>query len=99
MNLTWMTLCQWYRELIKSVTHKPDENGGPTQLIPTRVEDLYDDIDWNRSNRLASHPRLSPEQSSFLFLLKNDLLVTRERLHRLKKAPDPFCAFCHQPSG
>ena len=43
---------------------------------------------------MARQPGLTPQQSSFLFTLKNDLLVTKERQFRLNKAPDPDCFFC-----
>ena len=63
------------------------------------MEELYPNIHWDRSHRLSRDPGLTPQQSSFLFLLKNDLLVTRERQFRLKKVPDPNCVHCGLEDG
>ena len=38
---------------------------------------------------------LSPDQKSFIFKMSQNLLPTRERLHRIGKSPSPLCSFCN----
>ena len=40
---------------------------------------------------------LAPEQKSFLFKTTQNLLPTKERLHRSGKTPSPSCIFCNAP--
>ena len=99
-NIIWMTLGQWYDPLLKiNITHTITDPEDPPRLKPSRVEELHPDVCWERSHRLLGCNGLSPDHRSFLFLLKNDLLVTKERQYRLKKAPDPLCVYCHEEEG
>ena len=68
-------------------------------LKASRIEEIYTNIDWERSHRMVRHSGLSSDHTSFLFLLKNDLLVTRERLFRIRKSPNPNCVFCGCTEG
>ena len=99
-NIIWMTLGQWYDHLLKrDKTHTISDPDDPPCLKPSRVEDLYPDICWERSHRLLRCKGLSPDHKSFLFLMMNDLLVTKERQFRLKKTPDPQCVYCQEEEG
>ena len=96
VNIEWMTISQIYRELMNdSISHEREEMVSLPVAIPSRTEALYPNISWDRSHRISRQPGLTPQQKSFLFLMKNDLLMTRERLFRLKKAPDPLCIQCN----
>ena len=84
---------------IYNITHYKAHPESPHQLLQSRTEEKYKDVCWSRSHRVSRQQGLSPEYTSFLFRLKNDLLVTRERLFRVKKSPDPLCVHCRTEEG
>jgi thiol-disulfide isomerase/thioredoxin len=91
----WVTLKQWYQLLLeRGVTHTSDDQDSPPVLITSRLEEASPDIAFSHSYRMARLFGLAPEQKSFLFKLTQNLLPTRERLHRTGKSPSPSCSFC-----
>ena len=51
-------------------------------------------LNWSTSYRLCRSFGLSPEQKSFLWKMSNNILVTRERLHKVRKADTATCVSC-----
>ena len=66
----------------------------PATLIPSILEERHPEVEWNTSRRIRRCPGLSPDQKSILWKLSENLLVTRERLNRVKKADTLFCLHC-----
>merc|ERR1711954_471519 len=96
-----MTLNQLYNELLplESITYSRIDQDSPPQPIQSRTENLYPDLCWEMCHSVSRQPGLSPEYTSFIFRLKNDLLTTRERLHRVGKAPNSLCLHCGMEEG
>ena len=78
----------------EGVTHTGDDPDAPPVLLPARLAEFSPDTDFSTSYRMSRLFRLSPDQKSFLFKLRQNLLPTRERLHRARKSPTPSCSFC-----
>ena len=98
LNLAWITVKQWYKILLeKGVTHNTDEQDSPPIIISSRLEELYPEKDFTHSYHMSRLFGLSPEQKSFLFKMLQNLLPTKERLHRLGKQPSSSCRFCNFP--
>ena len=96
--MTWVTLKQWYQLLLeRGITHSSDDHDSPPVLLKSRLEESRPDADFSCSYRLSRLFGLSPDQKSFLFKLVQNLLPTRERLHRTRKSPIPACSFCNEP--
>ena len=69
----------WYRYLLKKfVTHTPSNNDGELQLIPSRSEIIYPQIDHTNSTRVIRQANLPPRIRTSLFLMKNDILPNKE---------------------
>ena len=97
LNVTWITLKQWYQILLeKGVTHTCDDQDSPPVLIKSNLEESRLDDDFSLSYRMTRLFGLSPDQKSFLFKLVQNLLPTRERLHRCKKSQSSSCLFCNE---
>ena len=89
---------QWCQLLLeRGVTHTSEDQDSPAILIPSRLEELNQGIDFSHTYRMARLPGLSPDQKSFLFKMIQNLLPTRERLHRVGKSPTSCCSFCDSP--
>ena len=98
LNVTWITLKQWYQLLLeRGITHNSDDQDSPPVLIKSRLEESRPDADFSSSYRLSRLFGLSPDQKSFLFKLVQNLLPTRERLHRTRKSQSTSCTFCNEP--
>ena len=92
LNVTWITVKQWYQLLLeRGITHTSDDHDSPPTLIKSRLEESRPDADFSCSYRLSRLVGLSPNQKSFLFKLVQNLLPTRERLHRTRKSPTLAC--------
>ena len=92
-NINTMSLKTWYKYLIEvQVTHTKSED--TSVLVPCRAERLAPVIDWGKSWRAICVPGLSPVMRSFLCRM----LLTQERLHRMKmsNAPSPLCLSCSE---
>jgi hypothetical protein len=79
------------------VTHTSDDQESPAVLISSRLEEANPNIDFSHSYKMARLFGLSPDQKTFLFKLIQNILPTRERLHRTGKATSPSCSFCDTP--
>ena len=79
------------------MTHTSDDQDSPPVLIPSRLEEASPNIDFSHSYRMTRLFGLSPDQKTFLFKLIQNILPTRERLHRTGKSPSPSCSFCDTP--
>ena len=98
LNVTWVSLKQWYQLLLeRGVTHTSEDHDSPAILIKSRLEDSRLEVDYGNSYRMIRLFGLSPDQKTFLFKLTNNLLPTRERQHRCRKAPSAMCLFCSDP--
>ena len=95
IDVSSMRVKDWYDRLLKKeITHELNVIDNARQLVMTRCEYLYPQVDHTQSWKLLRSPGLSPAMKSTLFLLKNDLLPTRERLLRCKKASSSKCLNC-----
>ena len=96
LNVVWITLKQWYQLLLeRGTTHTSDDPDSPPVLILSKLEQSRPDVDYSLSYRMARLFGLSPDQKSFIFKMSQNLLPTRERLHRIGKSPSPLCSFCN----
>ena len=96
LNSAWITVKQWYKILLeKGVTHNTDDQDSPPITISSKLEVLYPEKDFVHSYHMSRKFGLSPEQKSFLFRILQNLLPTKERLHRFGKQPSPSCKFCN----
>ena len=73
------------------------DHDSPPVLILSSLEESSPGTDFSNSYRMARLFGLSPEQKTFLFKMTQNLLPTRERLHRVGKSPSPSCRFCDDP--
>jgi hypothetical protein len=95
LNIIWITLKQWNQLLLeRGVTHTSDDTESPPILLSSRLEESNPSEDFSNSYRLSRLFGLSPEQKSFLFKLLQNILPSKERLHRAGKVPLPSCSFC-----
>ena len=98
LNIAWISLKQWYRILLeKGLTHNTEEIDAAPLLIPSRLEESCPDRDFANTYHMCRVFGLTPEQKSFLFRMLQNLLPTKERLHRLGKMPTPACRLCNHP--
>ena len=96
LNVIWITLKQWTQLLLeRGITHSSEDPDSPAVLISSRLEESNPETDFKHSYRLVRLFGLAPEQKTFLFKMLQNLLPTRERLHRCGKSPTPCCTFCH----
>ena len=97
LNVKWISVKQWCQLLLeRGVTHNSEDQDSPASLIPSRLEESSPGTDFSNSYRMARIFGLSPDQKSFLFKMTQNLLPTRERLHRVGKAASPACTFCDE---
>ena len=95
LNVKSMSLKQWYKLLLeKGVTHNTEDMQSPPVIIASKLESNNPSTDFSTPYFLTRLFGLSPEQKAFLFKWLNQLLPTRERLHRLGKVANPHCLFC-----
>ena len=66
----------------------------PPVLLQSKIEVEHPSVDFSLSYRLSRLFGLTPDQKSFLLKFLQNILPTRERLHRCGKAPSPACLFC-----
>ena len=66
----------------------------PAVLLSSRLKESNPETNFLHCYRLARLFGLSPDQKTFLFKMIQNLLTTRERLHRSGKAPSPCCTHC-----
>ena len=93
LNITRMTLKQWYLLLLEDLVLMND-TAGQREYLPSKVEQLHPDVDWTNTWRLARLPGLGSEHCSFLFRLLHNLLPTRERLNRINSSSTITCRLC-----
>ena len=95
LNVTWITVKQWYRILLeKGVTHTSDDPSTPPLLISSKFELDHPEVVLPAPYLISRKFGLAPEQKTFLFKMMQSLLPTRERLARLGKVQSPACTFC-----
>ena len=73
------------------------QDGGPPLIVPVKcaAEEKQPDLDWPETWHRARQKGLTNDARSFLFLLLNDLLPTKERLHKTtRNTPSPVCVMC-----
>ena len=98
LNVKWISVKQWYLLLLeRGVTHTNGDQDSPPLLIPSRFEESYPHADHTITYKLERVFGLDQEQKSFLFKMVQNLLPTRERLHRVGKAETSSCLFCDDP--
>ena len=78
-NIRVLLSCIMSRILECGVTHNTIVVETAASLIPSNTEEMYPGTDCNTNG-------LSPEMKSFLWKLMENLIVTRELLHRMKKS-------------
>ena len=85
----------WYKRLKKKyVTHMWSIESGSFKLKLTRSEFLFPHIDHSNGNEVIRKTGLPLELVATLFMLKNDLLPTQERLYMCGKAVSNRCPVC-----
>ena len=95
LNIQNMTSNQWYKLLLeKGVTHSCEDLSYPAVLLPSKLEIQHQNADFSTIYRISRLYGLSPEQKSFLFKWLQELLPTRQRLHRIGKSQHPNCLYC-----
>ena len=95
LNVTWITVKQWYRILMeKEITHTCEDMNSPPSLIQSKVEVNHPEVSFPVVYQLSRKYGLSPDQKSFIFKMIQDILPTRQRLARLGKAQSPLCTLC-----
>ena len=68
LNVTWVTVKQWYQLLLeRGVTHTSQDVNSPPLLIPSKVEQNYPEVNFPAVYQLTRKFGLSPDQKSFLF--------------------------------
>ena len=92
LNIAQMSEKQWYRLLVEEQVTM-EMNNGMWQYIPSQTELRSPEINWEESWRLARLQGLGPENSSFLFKLLHNTLVTQERLARTNPNINSLCKF------
>jgi hypothetical protein len=94
-NVGFLSIKGWYVLLMeRSVTHTNEDPDSPPLLISSTIEDRFPEIDHQRGYRVYRPKELTPDQMSFNFKLKHNILPTKERLFRLKKVPNNLCNSC-----
>ena len=90
----------WYLRILKSeVTYVPDEISGEPVLKLVRNEFLYPQINHLNSVSFIRQKFLPSRLRSQLFLMKHDLLPTKERLYNCHKAESVRCILCNSVDG
>ena len=87
-NITTMDSAAWYKFFLNQSVLKMEVLDGdiPSSIrIPCPTEEKQPDLDWDRIWFLARQKGLSNDARSFLFLLLNDLLLTRERKNKVTR--------------
>ena len=83
MNISTMSVKQWYHTLLedKVLMNQPDNS--PATLIPVRSETLHPHSDWPQIWSNVHSKGLGSELTSFLFKLVHGLLPTQDRVSRI----------------
>ena len=90
-----LSVKQWYQLLLeRGTTHTSEDNESAPVLIHSKLEEAHPGKDLSNCYRMARLFGLTPDQKSFLFKMIQNILPTRERLHRVGKVPSPACNFC-----
>ena len=98
LNVKWISVKQWYQLLLeRGVTHTSQDPNSPPSIIPSKFEESNPDCDHSITYRMSRLFGLDQEQKSFLFKIIQNLLPTKERLHRLGKVQTSSCPFCENP--
>ena len=100
-KITSMDSAAWYKFFLnQSILNKEvlDGDNISSVRIPCPSEEKQPYLDWDRIWSLARQKGLSNDAKSFLFLLLNDLLLTRERKNKVtRNTPTAECVHC--PTG
>ena len=92
-----LSLKDWYKRILeREVTHNSNGDNLESSLIESRMEFIYPHIDHRNSWSVLRINGLSPSLRSELYMVKNDLHPSQERLHRFKKARNSNCLRCNQ---
>ena len=96
LNIIWITLKQWYQLLLEhGITHTSIDQDLPAVMLKSRLEESNPEVEFLSSYRLMRIFGLAPEQKSFLFKFIQNILPTKERLHRVGKVQSSSCVFCN----
>ena len=94
LNITTMTVSQWYRVLIEDTITMVQPDDGPRHFKPCKAELSSPTTEWSISWRQARLKGLGSEASTFLWKVLHQLLPTEQRLARLNLKTSPLCKFC-----
>ena len=86
-----MKVKDWYNHLINNVTHEEDENG-EIVFKQSRIDFLFPHINHENSTNIIRQSGLHSELILSLFLLKNRLLPTKERLKCINLSTTKSCS-------
>ena len=78
----------------ESSIYEESLDGSQKSLTPTRIEYLYPHVDHLVSTRFINQKYLTPEMKSTLFMAKNDLFPSNERLYKFGKISSNMCNSC-----
>ena len=98
LNVTTMSLADWYRLLVEQEITMVEPNDGPREFIKCRAETASPDTDWGVSWRRARIKGLGSEATSFLWKLLHRLLPSEDRLARILPNSSLNCKLCPSPT-
>ena len=97
LDVKTLSLKDWYKRILeRDVTHDSNGDNQESFLIESRMEYIYPHIDHRNSWSVLQIKGISPSLRSELYMIKNDLHPSQERLHRFKKAKNGNCLRCNQ---
>ena len=100
LNPTQMTLKMWYRHLLEmEVTMNVIDDEGRMEPKRSRVEELFNDNDWDMTNKFAMIKGLSAPNKSFVFKLVQQLLPLRSGLITITPDTNAACILCNSQSN
>ena len=91
LNVAVMSEKQWYEVLLEDKMFKEEVNEEPRQYLECRVELLSVDSAWGTTWRLARLPGLGLDNTSFLFKMIHQILLTQERGSKTNPSASPLC--------
>ena len=92
LNIINMKEKDWTRLLTEDfITMVSDSDDGPRHFSLCRVELVSPNTNWELSWTNCRQPGVSPELSSFLWLMLHDLLSSQSRLHRMGAVRSAKC--------
>ena len=93
LKVSTMTEKEWYMHLLQCHCTMEEDEQGHQGYIQCNAELKHPASDWVGCWRRARLPGLGPENTSFLFRMMHNTLVTQERLSRTSPTVSPCCKF------